>query len=128
MENEKIVKSFFESFKAGNKEEYTSLCDDKIEWITMKSMPAGGTYSGKEAIFERYFPTLLSKFTEFHADPKEYFADKDNVIVLGRYHGSTNSGNDFDVPFCHIYTIKNKKIVKFRQFTDTLMINESLTL
>ncbi len=32
-----------------NDKQYLQLCDDNIEWITMKGMPNGGTYVGKSA-------------------------------------------------------------------------------
>jgi uncharacterized protein len=92
----------------------------------MYGMPNGGKYVGVKAIFEDYFPNMLSNFKEFHANPEEFLESKDNVIVLGRYLGVSKIGKTFDVPFSHIYDIKENKILKFRQFTDTQKIHESL--
>ena len=105
---------------------YPQLCDEKIEWITLEGMPHGGKYVGLKAIFEDYFPHMLKNFTEFHAIPETFLESKDHVVVIGRYSGSSKIGKKFDVPFSHIYQIKNDKIIKFRQFTDTEKIQESL--
>lgn len=124
--NEKLVKDFYDSFK--NKDQvYRSFCQDNIEWITMDGMPAGGRYVGLKSVFEEYFPKMLSNFKEFHADPTEFLCVDDKVIVFGRYRGQTKIGKNFVVPFCHLYTIENGKIFRFKQYTDTKMIHEAMT-
>ena len=35
-------------------------------------MPNGGTYVGVKAVFEDYFPKMLSNFKEFHAIPERF--------------------------------------------------------
>jgi ketosteroid isomerase-like protein len=124
--NEKLVKDFYNSFKIKDRD-YSLFCQDNIEWITMEGMPAGGRYVGIDSVFEEYFPKMLSNFEEFHADPTEFLCIDDKVIVFGRYHGQTKIGKKFIVPFCHLYTIKDYKIFRFNQYTDTLIINDAIT-
>lgn len=102
------------------------LCDEKLEWNTLSGMPHGGKYVGLKSIFEDYFTNMLSNFKEFHAMPDEFLESKNHVIVIGRYQGISKKEKTFDVPFSHIYEIRNNKIFKFRQFTDTQKIQESL--
>ena len=124
--NEKLVKDFYDSFK--NKDQvYHSLCQDNIEWITMDGMPNGGKYIGQKSVFEEYFPRMLSNFEEFHANPVEFLCIDDKVIVFGEYRGLTKIGKSFTVPFCHLYTIKDSKIFRFKQYTDTQIIHEAMT-
>lgn len=123
--NKELVKNFYDSFK--NKDgNHHSFCHDNIEWITMDGMPSGGRYVGIKSVFEGYFPKMFSNFKEFHAQPNEFHDIEDKVIVFGRYYGESNRGKKFDVPFCHVYTIQNDKILQLRQFTDTEKIQESL--
>ena len=126
MTNEELVKKFYVAFKENDIATCQKLCDDKIEWTTMEGMPNGGKYVGVKQIFENYFPKMLSNFKEFHAIPETYLDAKDHIIVIGRYEGISIKKKKFDVPFSHIYEIKNNKIIKFRQFTDTQKIQESL--
>jgi uncharacterized protein len=124
--NEKLVKDFYDSFR--NKDQvYSSFCQDNIEWIAMDGMPNGGRYVGLKSVFEEYFPRMLSNFEEFHANPTEFLCIDDKVIVFGRYYGRTKTGKDFVVPFCHLYTIKDDKIFRFNQYTDTQKIHEAIT-
>ena len=120
-----IIKKFYGSFK--NKD--ASLNDffhDNIEWITMKGMPNGGRYVGAKAIMEDYFPKMLSHFSEFHALPKEFLSRKDRVVVFGKYHVKSKSGKEGKVPFCHVYTLQEQKILKFEQHVDAKKIQEYL--
>ncbi|NJK78160.1 MAG: SnoaL-like domain-containing protein [Nanoarchaeota archaeon] len=127
MNNVELTKQFYNAFKNKDSQTYLSLCDKDIQWITLDGMPSGGRYVGVKEIFENYFPKMLSNFKEFHAIPEEYIESQDGVIVIGRYTGISKKDKQFDVPFSHVYEINNGKITKFRQFTDTSKIQESLS-
>ena len=92
----------------------------------MEGFPNGGTYLGRKQVFEGYFPAMLQNFEEFHATPDEFLSFGDKVIVLGNYHGISKTKKEFDVEFSHVYIIENQKIVKFKQYTDTKLIQKSL--
>lgn len=124
-ENIELVKKFYSLF--GNRDrKFLELCDDNIEWTVMKNMPSGGTHVGKKGVFDGYFPKMFSNFSEFHVTTDEITPIDDRVLVLGTYHIVSKSGKKFDAPFVHIYTIKNNKIAKFRQYTDTAEIQKAM--
>lgn len=121
-----LVKKFYASFKAKDEQAYLQLCDDDIEWTVMEGMPRGGTHVGKAEVFGKYFPSLFSNFAEFHANTEEFLDSGDDVVVLGKYQMvSKKSRKTFGSPFAHVYTIKNGKIVRFRQYADTVKIQEA---
>ncbi|MDE1831671.1 MAG: nuclear transport factor 2 family protein [Thaumarchaeota archaeon] len=126
MANKEIIKTFYESFKKNDKQTYLQLCDENLEWISMDGMPSGGKYIGRNSVFDHYFPAMLSNFKEFHAEPTELLTVEDTIIVFGRYHGISKSNKKFDVPFSHVYVLKDDKIIRFQQFTDTKKIQDSL--
>lgn len=128
LENIELIKEFYIQFKAKNKSAYLQLCDDQIEWNAMESMPNGGKRIGKAAVFDEYFPVMLSNFDGFHAIADEFIdADNDTVLVLGKYSlRSKYTHQDFEAQFAHVYTVKNGKITRFRQYTDTAKIQQAL--
>ena len=127
MSNEELIKKFYVAFKNKDMKIINQVCDESIEWNTLKGMPHGGKYVGLKAIFEDYFPNMLSNFKEFHAIPDEYLESKDHVTVIGRYQGISKIGKKFEVPFSHVYLVQENKIKQFRQYTDTKTIQESLS-
>ena len=126
MSNVELIKKFYDAFANKDMQIINQVCNKSIEWNTLKGMPHGGKYVGIKATFEDYFPNMLSNFEEFHAIPEEYIESKDNVTVIGKYQGISINGKGFEVPFSHTYDIQENKITKFRQFTDTKIIQDSL--
>ncbi|MFB5604819.1 MAG: nuclear transport factor 2 family protein [Nitrosarchaeum sp.] len=126
MSHVELIKKFYHAFTNMDMATIHQLCDEQIEWNTLNGMPNGGKYVGLKAVFEDYFPKMLLNFDEFHATPNEFLESKDNVTVIGKYHGVSKKGKKFNVPFSHIYDLKENKIMKFRQYTDTQKIHESL--
>ena len=125
--NVELIKKFYTAFKNQDKPTYLQLCDDNIQWIVMENMPNGGTHIGKKEVFENYFPSLFLQFLEFHAVTEEFLDAGDQITVLGKYKGRTKkTKKPFESPFAHIYTIKDGKIIKFRQYTDTVKIQDIL--
>lgn len=122
--NKEVIKKFYDSFKSNNA--LNDFFHDNVEWITMRDMPNGGRYVGIKAIMEDYFPNMLSHFVEFRALPKEFLARKDRIVVFGKYHVKAKSGKEGKVPFCHVYTLQEQKILKFEQHIDTKKIQEYL--
>ena len=127
--NVDLIKEFYLQFKNQTKQSYMDLIDDNVEWVTMEYMPNGGKYIGKSDVFEKYFPAMLSNFKEFHAIADEYLdVENDSVLVLGSYTVKPKKNtHDIKIPIAHIYNIRNKKIRKFRQYTDTAKIQKTLT-
>lgn len=79
------------------------------------------------AVFDKYFPEMLSNFEEFHAIPEEFLDAGENIVVTGRYEGIPKSSSArFVAKFVYIYTVRNSKITRFRQYTDTKSIQDSL--
>ena len=126
MSNVDLIKKFYSAFKNKEKDILLDCCDEKIQWQLSDGMPNGGTYVGKEAIFDEYFPKMLSNFKEFHAIPEQFTDMKDYLMVSGKYCGLSNNDKSFEVSFSHVYYIRENKIIQFRQFTDTQKIQESL--
>lgn len=120
-----LIKKFYALFGKQDRT-FLELCHDDIEWAVMKNMPNGGTHVGKKGVFDGYFPKMFSNFAEFHVSTDEFTAIHDKVIVLGTYHITSKSKRKFDAPFAHIYTIKDNKIAKFRQYTDTAEIQKAI--
>jgi len=69
---------------------------------------------------------MLKNFKEFHAIPEQILDLKEHIMVTGKYVGISKKGKEFEVLFSHVYKIEKNKIIKFRQFTDTVIIQKAL--
>ena len=127
MNNTEIVKNAYECFGSGNIQGLLELYSDDISWITPKIDNAvySGARQGKAALAE--FFELLGKseeFTEF--EPKEFVAEGDKVITLGKFTTNVKAtGKSYSSEWVHVTTLKDGKITAFKEFFDTAEANRA---
>ena len=92
------------------------------QWHEAEGSPlaSGSPYIGAQAVGERVFGRIFGAFDNFTASPNRFVDGGDDVVVLGRYRGtSKQSGAALDAPFCHVYRFIGDRIVSFHQYTDS---------
>ncbi len=89
----------------------------------------GGTYTGPNAVLENVFMKFGTEWEGFSVVPDQIVNGGDVVVGLGKYSGKfLKTGKSVTVPFAHAWTLRDGKIVKFVQYTDTLVIARDLGL
>jgi hypothetical protein len=125
--NLEIVKGIYEAFVRGDIPAVLAVFAPDIEYTEAKGFPTGGIYHGPEAIVESVFKRLGKEWRGFKAIPEEFLATSDAVVVLGTYSGTYKAtGKSFQAPFAHIWWLRGGKAIQFRQYTDTLLVNEAV--
>ena len=101
----------------------------EIEWHQAQGLPHGGFYRGIAEVRRNIFDPLDEQWwEEFSATPDEFLDAGAEVVVLGRYRGvAKGTGKRLDVPFVHVWTVRDDKAVRFRQFLDTAGWVEALS-
>lgn len=117
-----VVEAVYNAFASGDIAAVTSDMDENIVWLEAEGNPYAdkNPYSGPDEIVEGLFARLGSEWEAFTATPQDYIVDGERIVVLGRYGGVyTQSGKSIDAPFVHLWTVRDGKIIAFRQYTDT---------
>lgn len=119
--NVAIVRRSYEAFARGDMDAVLADMADDIEWQQAQGLPHGGTYHGLTAVRANIFDPLdRDWWSVFSAVPDEFLDAGDEVVVLGRYRGEARqTGNQLDVPFVHVWSLRGGKAWRFRQFLDT---------
>jgi ketosteroid isomerase-like protein len=127
MSNVETIKNLYQSFAQGDIPGVLGAFAADIEWTEAEGFPYGGTYIGANAILENVFMKLGGEWEGFSAVPDEFLDAGANVVALGTYGGKyIKTGKSMNVPFAHVWTLRDDKIVKFVQYTDTLKVSEVL--
>jgi len=127
MGSKEIVEIVYQPLAKDEAPVFLENFDENIEWTEAEGFPYGGTYTGASAILENVFVKLATEWENFAAVPDEFLDAGDKVVVLGTYSGRYNAtGKSMKVPFAHVWTLRDGKIVKFVQYTDTLKVSEVL--
>lgn len=114
------MRAAYDAFAKG---EYTRLpFAPDIEWIEpdVEGLWTRGTHHGVDAVIKDVFESTVERFDDFRVQCDEYLEAGNRVIVMGRFMGrSKETGNRLNAPFVHVWTLRNGKIISFRNYTDT---------
>ena len=125
-----IVRRSYEAFARGDLDAVVADMDEAIEWQQAQGLPHGGTYRGLAEVRANVFDPLdRDWWSAFSAVPDEFLEAGAEVVVLGRYRGTAKqTGKLLDVPFVHIWSLRDGKAWRFRQFLDTAGWVEALAV
>ena len=119
-----VVLDFYNKLSDGDAAGALGLMAADIEWITMWHYKVEGRGPGPVA--EGLFKPLMAEWKSFSLIPTEFIAEDEIVVSLGDFkgvHGVT--GKTSVARYAHVWTVRNGKIVRFRQYIDTLAVAEA---
>lgn len=127
MSNVELIRNLYQALAQGDVPTVLDAMDAEIEWTEAEGFPYGGTYRGAQAIVENVFVKLATEWDYYRVAPDEFLDAGDKIVVLGNYSGAYKAtGRSMSVPFAHVWTVSDGKVVKFVQYTDTLKVSEAL--
>ena len=124
------VETVYSGFASGDIDLVVSAMSPEIDWREAEGNPYAdkNPYIGPDAILSGVFARLGGEWDGFAAKPEEFVSEGDRVIVFGRYNGVyLATGKKLDAPFVHSWTVKDGKVVKFQQYTNTAAQVEAMT-
>jgi ketosteroid isomerase-like protein len=128
-QNIAFVRSVYEAFNRGDVPAVLGSFDENIDWYEAEGMPYGGHHHGPQAIADNVFGPVVNDVDGFAVTADEYYAGGDEVVTVTTYSGTAReSGKELRQPAVHAWTVRDGKIVRFRQFMDTVKYNEVLAV
>ena len=119
-----IVVEFYNNLKVGDVAGALGLMAPDIEWITMWHYKVDGR--GPERVAEGLFKTLAAEWSSFALVPTKFIVDGDIVVSLGDFTGThVTTGKRTKARYAHVWTVRDGKITRFRQYIDTLAIAQA---
>jgi uncharacterized protein len=126
-ENERLVRAFYEATVPGHREALRGLQAPHVIYDLPKGMPIGcGHFEGLQDVLERFLTSFYGALdVRFIAE--EFIAAGEQVVALGRIQGKTRkAGVPIDVPFAHVWTVREGYLQRLRAFTDTALLAQAL--
>jgi uncharacterized protein len=127
-QNSAIVQDMYAAFMRGDIATLLDGCADDIVWIgvygTGPHVPTSGERRGKAAVAD-FFKTVADTTTFSAFEPKEFIATGDTVVTLGHYTGTTPIGKTFDSDFAMVFHMRDGKVARFQEFTNSAGINDA---
>lgn len=123
-ENVQVVHQLYAAFGQGNIASLLDLVAEDVEWylVGAEYISHAGIYHGRDQVVQLL--KYVGETLEVHQfEPQEFIAQGDQVVVIGHALGRvrpTNHAVEYD--WVHVYTLRDGKIVKFRDYFDTAVI------
>src|SRR5436190_5699363 len=129
MTNVAIIQGLYNSFASGDVPAVLGAMAANISWTEAEGFPYGGTYVGPNDILANVFMKFATEWEGFAAVPDSFIDGDDMIVALGTYSGKyLKTGKTTNVPFAHVWTVKDGSIVKFVQYADTLKLAKDIGL
>ena len=125
-ENVQLVKDAYAAFGRGDIPGLLSLLTEDVVWDTPgEGLPMAGTYRGRDGVAS-FFEKLVQVADVLDFQPREFLGDGDRVLVVGWEQMKVKeTGRTAEADWVMAFTIRNGKIAKFREYTDTKAIADA---
>lgn len=120
-ENKQLVMQGYQLFKNKDIEGLLALYADDVEWVGNESenIPFAGNYRGKAEV-ARFFSDLDQAQEAVRFEPEAFIAEDDRVVVTGQATWSVKAtGQQYEDPWAHVFTIRDGKVARFQHYNDT---------
>lgn len=121
MKNGPKVKGFYDAAARGEMNVLFEALAPKIEWREADGSPfaTGNPYVGPDAV-GKLLAGIGEAIDGLAIVPMNVIDGGDTVVVEGRYTGKARrTGRPFDAQFAHVWQLRDGKVVRFQQYTDT---------
>lgn len=121
-DNIQIVKEAYAAFKRGDIPAVLDKLSDDVVWFLpgpADILPVAGERRGREQVGQ-FFSALDENQEARQFEPQEFVAQGEKVVVLGQYRWLVkNTGREFASDWAHVFTVRDGKVVGFREYYDT---------
>jgi ketosteroid isomerase-like protein len=98
-----------------------------VRWTEMAGFPCAGTWVGPQQVIDNVFAVLGSAWQGYQFKLESLIDGGDRIVATGNYHGSYRAtGKSMVARVAHVWQLEQGKIVKFEQFTDTLLAAQAM--
>lgn len=117
-----IVKEIYANFAKGDVGAVLDAFAPDIEWREAEGflLADRNPYVGPSAVASGVFQRCVTMVQGFAAVPSRFIDGQEIVVVEGRYTGMwASSGRPLSAQFAHVWTLRDAKVFRFQQYTDT---------
>lgn len=127
MSNVALLKNLYAAFVRGEMPTVLGAMSPDIRWYQAESNPynpSGEAWVGPDTVLNNLFMKLGGEWDGFDVQPHAFHDAGDTVVVEARYKGIYKAtGKKLDAQVCHIWDVKDGKVVRFQQYVDTKQLN-----
>jgi ketosteroid isomerase-like protein len=128
MGNVEIIKGTYEAFGRGDMPAVLGAMDPAIAWHQAEGnpyRPNGDAWIGPDAVLNNLFVRIGADWDGFDIKIRAIHDAGETVVVELRYSGTFKAtGKAGDTQACHIWGLRDGRIVSFQQYLDTAKLQD----
>ena len=100
----------------------------QARWTEMAGFPCAGTWIGPQQVIDNVFGVLGSTWEGYGFTLERLIDGGDRIVATGDYRGRYRAtGESMQARVAHVWQLEDGKIVRFEQFTDTLLVARAMS-
>ncbi len=120
-ENVGVVRRAYQNFRSGDIAGILDSVTDDVDWRLpeIAGVPFSGARRGRASVSE-FFSSLADAQESVSFEPREFVAQGDKVVALGRYDWRVRrTGREYGGDWAHVFTVRGGRIVGFHEYMDS---------
>jgi len=118
-----VVHGALKAFGAGDVDAFLDALGDDVRWEAPEGngFPGGGSYSGRDAVRDRFVASVKRTYASFGFRPDSFLDvdDEDAVLTVGRFEAEPVEGRPVDVPAAQLWELKGNIVERVCIFADS---------
>lgn len=125
--NKALLRNAFDATAQGNGRPFLAAMADDVSWTIIGTTGWSRTYRGKKAVLAELLAPLNAQLLNGNViTAHRFIAEDDLVVVEGRGHNKTTSGQPYENTYCWIFRLSEGRVVDIMEYTDTALIESVL--
>lgn len=122
-ENKQVVQDFYEAANRGDTQGFMNQLADDVRWTNIGSTKYSGTCVGKDELTTKLLLPLFGQLKNgIAAIIQNIIAEGDFVAVQLNGKAETKDGRPYNNTYCHVFTIRDGKIIEVMEYMDTELV------
>lgn len=121
-EHRALIEKAYEDFARGDVPAVLAVLADDVRWSEAEGNPwwQGGPAVGPQQLVEQVIARIPAEYDDFAIEVERIVGLGDTVLMQGRYTGTGRAtGRRLDAQVAHVWDLRDGKVVRFQQYTDT---------
>jgi uncharacterized protein len=128
-QNTAVIRQAYAAFGRGDIPTLLTFVDESVDWQPVigagPDVPTSGRRHGRSEV-GLFFETVGKSLSFSVFEPREFVAQGDKVVALGHYTAKAiPTGGTIDSDWVMTFTLRNGKIVRFSEFSDSAQLNRA---
>lgn len=128
-DNPTIIRGIYEALGQGDIAAVLGALDERAEWYEAEHFTywTGAPFIGPQAVLANVIARIPQDLDGFGIDVRRIVAAGDAVLVEARYRGTAKAtGKPIDAQVAHVWDLRDGKVVRFQQYTDTWQFAQTM--